>query len=347
MTGRRPRRVLGASARPTSQRQVDAWADYRLPPVECVRPGLWSVPVECLEFPIRYTLAYLLVGDDGRYIIVDPGWDSGPSRDHLRAGIRTAGLSEEDLVGIVVTHAHPDHLALAPAVADHTGSWIGMHPREVSHLDVHRSADELVARDQAQLSALGVPAGELDDATPDILEIERYRPARTLDYEIVDGDRLPLVGRDVRAIWTPGHTDGHLSLVDVDNAVVLTGDHVLPRISPYVGMLDATLHDRNSIADYLSSLELLRPWDGYEVAPAHEYRFENLGDRLDELRDHTQSRSKEVAAVLREDPHATVWQIAQRLSWSRGWDSLDGRNRRAALGETNAHVLHVRLHVRL
>lgn len=53
--------------------------------------------MECFEFSIRYTLAYLFVGDDGRYIVV----------------------------GIVVTHTHPDHLALAPAVADHTGSWIG------------------------------------------------------------------------------------------------------------------------------------------------------------------------------------------------------------------------------
>lgn len=122
-----------------------------------------------------------------------------------------------------------------------------MHPREVSHLDVHCSANELVARDQAQLSALCVPAGEFDDAMLDLLEIERYDPVRSLDYEIVDGDRLPLVGRDVHAIWTPGYADGHLSLVEVDNAVVLTGGHVLPRISPYVGMLDATLHDRNLI----------------------------------------------------------------------------------------------------
>ena len=37
----------------------------------------------------------------------------------------------------------------------------------------------------------------------------------------------------------------------------------------------------------------------------------------------------------------TAWQIAARLTWSRGWQSLNGFLRRLALAETIAHLNHL------
>src|SRR5262249_57762277 len=56
------------------------------------------------------------------------------------------------------------------------------------------------------------------------------------DMLLEHGDLVPLPGRRVRAVWTPGHTPGHLCLHEESDGLLLTGDHVLPRISPDIGL---------------------------------------------------------------------------------------------------------------
>ena len=66
--------------------------------------------------------------------------------------------------------------------------------------------------------------------------MQLFRAMPDPDVLLTDDELLPLAGRRIRAIWTPGHTPGHLCLHDEDNDVLLTGDHVLPRISPNIGL---------------------------------------------------------------------------------------------------------------
>ena len=74
-----------------------------------------------------------------------------------------------------------------------------------------------------------------------------------------------------------------------------------------------------------------------EVLPAHEYRFDDLRARLEELRQRHRDRFGEVIAVLKEGPH-TAWEIAAHMRWSRPWDDIAGFMRRAAVGETVSHL---------
>jgi glyoxylase-like metal-dependent hydrolase (beta-lactamase superfamily II) len=113
-----------------------------------------------------------------------------------------------------------------------------------------------------------VPDGEIGGLLPPAdFEI----PGRTVpaDVLIEDGD-LPL-GQDttLRAIWTPGHTPGHLCFADERYDVLLTGDHVLPRISPNISPTPASAED--TLGSYLRSLDALADRDPAEVLPAHEY----------------------------------------------------------------------------
>src|SRR5579859_8136471 len=56
----RPAESGGAGAR-----QRYAWLENLLPPVEEVRPGLWSIPVPWPGSGLRYTLSYLAAGRGG------------------------------------------------------------------------------------------------------------------------------------------------------------------------------------------------------------------------------------------------------------------------------------------
>ncbi len=102
---------------------------------------------------------------------------------------------------------------------------------------------------------------------------------------------------------------------------MLSGDHVLPRITPNIPYHPQA--GANPLGDYLASLDKLEPYEVDEVLPAHEYRFDDLRARLEELRQHHRDRFAEVIAILREGPH-TAWDIASHMNWSRSV----GRHRR-------------------
>jgi len=88
-------RDVTARMRVTGTAQHEAWQARVLPPVEQVRPGLWSVPVPIPDNPLRYTLSYAFTSDTGP-VIVDPGWDSAAGRQALTAGLTAAGATPRD-----------------------------------------------------------------------------------------------------------------------------------------------------------------------------------------------------------------------------------------------------------
>jgi len=159
------------------------------------------------------------------------------------------------------------------------------------------------------------------------------------DRHLDDGDLLPMTDHNVRAVWTPGHTPGHLCLHDASAGVLLTGDHLLPRISPNIGI--HTPRDGDPLGAYLQSLDRTAAFDADEALPAHEYRFRGIAQRAVSLRDHHDERGKEVLAAVDQLPHPTTWAIAAELTWSRGWPALHGMMRRMALAETVAHLRHL------
>ncbi|MFD0516914.1 MBL fold metallo-hydrolase [Paractinoplanes durhamensis] len=159
------------------------------------------------------------------------------------------------------------------------------------------------------------------------------------DREINDGDLLPLAGRRVRAVWTPGHTPGHLCLHDAEAGVLLTGDHLLPRISPNVAVLPTSEGD--PLGDYLASLSRTAGFGAEEALPAHEYRFRGIDARVRELVEHHEAREAEILRAVESLDEPTGWAVAACLTWSRGWDALHGMLRRMALAETLAHLHHL------
>ncbi|MEU4236276.1 MBL fold metallo-hydrolase [Actinoplanes sp. NPDC026619] len=322
----------------TGTAQAEAWKRRVLPPVEEPRPGIWSIPVPIPDNPMRYTLSYAFPDDDG-LIVVDPGWDGDEARQALMAGLATAGATVAEVTGIVVTHVHPDHHGMSGWLRGESGAWIGMHPVEAATLPARAWRGRNPGIDPDWLLRHGVPSAEVD-----LLVVRPDRMAALLempepDREINDGDRLPLAGRSLRAVWTPGHTPGHLCLHDAEAGVLLTGDHLLPRISPNVAVLPTSSGD--PLGDYLGSLSRSDRYAGDEALPAHEYRFRGIPSRAAELIEHHDARGAEILQAVDSLAEPTGWAVASQLTWSRGWDALHGMLRRMALAETLAHLNHL------
>lgn len=322
----------------TGHRQKCAWDRREFPPVEQVRDGVWSIPVPFPNNPLRYTLAYLLTGTAGA-VVVDPGWDSDAGWEQLAAGLRAAGLSPREVTGIVVTHYHPDHHGMTARLRDASGAWVGMGADERWHVGTADPA-AAAAADRAQLAHWGVPADRHEEMS--FRAQAGAVPALVLpDVGLDDGALLPLPGRRVRVVSTPGHTPGHICLLDEDRGLLFSGDHVLPRISPHISLEEGGL--ANPLADYFDSLATLAGFGNeLEVCPAHEYRFAGIRDRVAVLAAHNRARSDEVRAALEAGNASSVWELAARLTWSRGWEALKGFSLRFAVAESASHVVYLR-----
>jgi glyoxylase-like metal-dependent hydrolase (beta-lactamase superfamily II) len=325
----------------TMQRQ--AWLDRVMPPVENVRPGLWSIPTPFPGSPLRYVLSYA-VEYAGGVALVDTGWPCEPAWDGLVSGLGQAGWDIDDIKAVLVTHGHGDHMGLARRIRERTGAWVAMHEADCgerneyeSHAAFRRASDEWLRK-----------RGGLPE---DFRAIGRADPpgdpadfALVPDRFLVDGERPLGPGTSLISVWTPGHTPGHVCFADDVRDVVLTGDHILPRITPNISPFPGETADLLGL--YLGSLDSLSVRASAlgaagEVLPAHEYRFIGLAERVHDLRLHHEARLGEVMTALRATPGMTSVQVAEALRWSRPWEQMLGIQRRFAIGEAYAHLVHL------
>jgi glyoxylase-like metal-dependent hydrolase (beta-lactamase superfamily II) len=179
------------------------------------------------------------------------------------------------------------------------------------------------------------------------------------DREIVPGEFVALPGRRLRAIWTPGHTPGHVCLHLEEahpaqlpgNGRLFSGDHLLPRITPHIGLYeDPGAHGRppypngieslgeiaDPLGDYLDSLERVGRLDPAEVLPAHQHVFTDAPSRVAELIGHHEERLTGLLALL--SVPLTPWQLAERMEWNRPWADIPYGSRNIAVSEAEAHV---------
>lgn len=309
-----------------------------LPPVERVRPGLWSVPVPIPNNPLRYVLVYAFETDRGPYLI-DAGWNTDDAFNTLVSGLAEAGFAIDDVQGVLVTHIHPDHYGLAGRIREASGAWVGLHPADAALIeDRYGDPDDLLEKMGAMLRRDGAPPEEIAVLQNASMPVRSWVWAATPDVLVEDGDKPEIPGWDLTAIWTPGHSPGHICLYEAGNRLMLAGDHVLPRITPNISFHPQAGPD--PLGDFLSSLEKVAAYDTVEVLPAHEHRFTNLPGRVAELKGHHQARFDEVIAAIRKGS-TTVWEIAGHMTWSRPWEQIQGWMRRAAAGETLAHLRYL------
>lgn len=185
------------------------------------------------------------------------------------------------------------------------------------------------------LRSCGAPQSEFEELRADASEIRaRISPVQP-DHQLVDGQPVPDTEGALIAVHTPGHTPGHLCFHDRERNLLFTGDHVLPRVTPNISKRPSS--DIDPLADFVTSVERVRPYASALVLPGHEWVFDRLDERLDLLLAHHDQRLDEMETAVREGA-GTVWEAAQTVPWSRPFQTLQGSARRSALGETYSHL---------
>jgi len=302
-------------------------------PAEEVRPGLWSIPV-AIPLPGLHTVLVYAFELSRGLLLVDAGWSSPESLASLEAGLAEIGASLDDLRATVYTHAHGDHYGLAGVIRERTGASVALHGGDVPLISARlgRGEEELTA----WLTRAGVPDGdEQHQMRPGRGQFAWHFPAVLPDVDLVDGTLVEAPGWELEVVHAPGHTPGHVMLVERRAKVVLTGDAILPRITPNIS---ATPYAEDPLGDYLGALERVRALGHLLALPGHEGVLPSVAARAEEIVEHHEQQLRETHELV-EGGAETVRDVAERMPWSRPWSALPPWERRAALGEAQAHLV--------
>jgi glyoxylase-like metal-dependent hydrolase (beta-lactamase superfamily II) len=289
--------------------------------VEEVLPDVWrlQVPLAFLEPP--EVSIYLLRTSEGD-VLIDAGMPG--SEDAVDEALRSAGSSRSRIVETVVTHEHPDHLGLAVWV----GAPIAMHPLTRQLLDLFVNADP--GRYSRLLDRYWLQPEDIPDAGM----FDMFRAMLSIpddSRDINDGD---VIAGGWTALWTPGHSPGHLCLYHEGHRALIAGDHVLPGYTPHVGM--DPFHE-DPVGAFIDSLLRVATYACDLVLPGHGEPFADLQAGVDSLTQHHARRLQRIEeAVLHP---RTVREVTDEVfrSHESPIDSI------MAVIEAGAHLLHLEL----
>jgi len=131
-----------------------------------------------------------IVGTAGEGMVIDPGGHAG----EIHRAIEESGL---EIIIIVLTHGHSDHIAALRDIQDRTGAEVAIHREDADFLETS--------------SQFGIS----------------YRTPHPPDRLLGDGDMIEIGELKFKIIHTPGHTPGGICLLTGDK--VFTGDTLFRR----------------------------------------------------------------------------------------------------------------------
>jgi glyoxylase-like metal-dependent hydrolase (beta-lactamase superfamily II) len=312
--------------------------DWAAPGVYQIAPGVHRIPLPLPTDGLRAVNVYAIEDGDG-LVLIDSGWAREQSRRALTAALRALGRGLADVRRFLVTHVHRDHYTQALELRRSFGAKVslGLGERDAIGLLVAGGARPL-EQQLAQLRASGAAV-----LLRQLAALVGTTPGSAGSWEAPDEWLAPeqeigVSARTLRAIATPGHTQGHVVFTDSAAGLLFAGDHVLPHITPSIGFEPVAA--RLPLRAYLQSLRLVRSLPDMRLLPAHGPVTGSAHSRIDELLAHHHDRLERcVAAVAAGE--GSAHQVANALLWTRRdrrLADLDPFNQMLAVIETRAHL---------
>ncbi len=322
-----------------------------------VVPGVLRMQLPVTMPGIRHVNCYAIEGKDG-VTLIDPGQPGHASWKALTKRLASAGVALPRVKRVIMTHSHADHYGgVARLREESDGKVIGYQGfgRKVIARGIHDCSGHLTGIDGISESheidrdyplwriprpwGSAAGPGDLPVRFRILLALQERRINSLLttplpDLEAIDGQVLSLGGDEWVSVFTPGHTLDHLCLYRPKDGTLISGDHVLPTITPHVPGIAG---GEDSLASFLASLDkVTKVGETGLVLPAHGHPFGDLAGRVGSIRTHHQKRVADIVRILRETGVANVPEIVE---------ALFPASRRGLMAESEvfAHLEHLRI----
>jgi glyoxylase-like metal-dependent hydrolase (beta-lactamase superfamily II) len=272
-------------------------------------PGVWRLRLP-LPWPgVPHGNAWAVAAGDG-VVLFDCGMHEPGSRAHLERALHQVNLRLEHVRLLVCTHAHSDHCGQAGTVVDATGAEVWMHP-DHGHLSSWAlSPDAALERRYEIGRTSGVPAEPLRRALEQRrasgVGLDRFvTPAR----DLVAGVRVSTDLGEWEVVETPGHAPSHVSLFEPTRRVLISGDHLLGRVSLYFDFGSTP----DPVGEFLGSLDRVEALDARLVLPGHGRTFTDVQGHIDANRRLVAERLDAARGALARYGPASAFDLAPHV----------------------------------
>jgi glyoxylase-like metal-dependent hydrolase (beta-lactamase superfamily II) len=256
--------------------------------------GLWRLRLP-LPWPgVPHVNAWAISAGSG-VVLVDTGLAGAGALGQLELALKQAGLRLEHVRLLVCTHAHSDHYGLAGPIVDAAGCELWMHPNH-GHLTAHLHDPEHMLERRIEVARQsGVPDAVIASA----YEARRGQPLGVERFVPPDADLVPGVEVDTdlgrwQVYETPGHAPSHICLHQPDRRLLISGDHLLGRISLYYDFG----YTPDPAGEYLESLDLVDRLDSDLCLAGHARPFREVRKKIEATRGTVLERIERVRACL-------------------------------------------------
>jgi glyoxylase-like metal-dependent hydrolase (beta-lactamase superfamily II) len=283
-------------------------------------PGVWRLRMP-LPWPgVPHVNAWALAADDG-IVLFDTGyaWEDGTRQ--LELALAQVGFRLADVRLLVCTHAHSDHYGLAGPIVDAAGCELWMHPAWEHIRAMADDPDKALDQRIEVARQSGVPDAGLR-------EFERSRRGANTGFaRVIAPDRELVPGVEVETdvgTWqvheTPGHAPSHVTLHEPASGMLISGDHLLGRVSLFFDYG----HTPDPAGEFLASLETIEALDRLGLCLAgHGRPFRDVRAKIEANREEFGSHVGRVRAALDGEP-VTAFDVVRSLIGAENLNAATG-----------------------
>lgn len=284
-----------------------------------------------LPIPFEDGLVNVFLFADGREVdLLDCGMNAEESVDMIRHAITHLGGYR--LRRLTVTHIHPDHYGAAGVFAGEGLADLYIHRLEVPLVHPrYVELEHLVSEVRHYLFVNGVPSDDAEVLSNSQRALSEVVKTAEPSVQLDGAETLVMGRRRLRVEWTPGHSPGHVCLYDPEEGLLFAGDHMLPDLSPNIGLHPQSTPD--PLHEYLDGLRRLAGYEPRLVLPAHGRPYSDAPARVEVLVSHHIRRLDQVMEIVGRE-EKSGWQVALEL-----WGPRENLyEKRLALQEGLAHL---------
>jgi glyoxylase-like metal-dependent hydrolase (beta-lactamase superfamily II) len=269
---------------------------------EKVLPGLWRLRLP-LPWPgVPHCNAWAIAAGSG-IVLIDTGMHEPGSMAQLERAMHQVNLRLEHVRQIVITHAHADHWGQAAPIRERSGAPLWMHPR---HEHATQSASDPAASLAGRLE-IARQSGVAPDALRRYAERAKDLPsgiARVIepDHELTPGVVIETDLGPWTVHETPGHAPSHVCLFQAQRRLLISGDHLLGRISIYYDYGWTP----DPAGEFLGSLQVVDGLNARLALSGHGRPFVDVHGHVEGNRGLVRERLEAILAALAEVPRTAV-----------------------------------------